>query len=74
MEKVIFGLDNTHTHTLNEGLAGRTELYLNTDSTHVKQTSIHPAGFEPAIPAGEEVTLFQRNEMYKMTEYLQAPS
>ena len=59
---------HTHTHTLNEGLAGRTELYLNTDSTHMKQTSMHPAGFEPAIPAGEAVTLFQRNEVYKNDE------
>ena len=65
---------HTHTHTLNEGLAGHRELYLNTDSAHVKQTSMHPAGFEPAIPAGEEVTLFQRDETYKRMKYSQALS
>jgi hypothetical protein len=26
---------------------------------------MHPAGFETEIPAGEEVTLFQRDDIYK---------
>jgi hypothetical protein len=35
---------------------------------------MHPAGFEPAIPAREEVILFQRDEMYKRIKYSQALS
>jgi hypothetical protein len=45
----------THTHTLgktplDEGSARRTELYLTAHNTHKRQTSMPPAGFEPAIP------------------------
>jgi len=35
---------------------------------------MNPAGFEPAIPAGEDVTLFQRDEMCKRIKYSQALS
>jgi hypothetical protein len=35
---------------------------------------MHPAGFDPAIPAGEEVALFQRDEMFKRIKYFQALS
>ena len=46
-----------HTHTtfsstpLAEGSAHRTNLYLTTHNTHKRQTSMPPAGFEPAISA-----------------------
>jgi hypothetical protein len=35
---------------LDEGSARRTELYLTTHNTHKRQTSMHLARFEPAIP------------------------
>jgi hypothetical protein len=38
---------------LDEWSARRRELYLKTHDTHTRQTSIPPAGFEPAISAGE---------------------
>jgi hypothetical protein len=38
---------------LDEGPARRTDLYLTTHNTHKRQTSMPPAGFEPAIPASE---------------------
>jgi hypothetical protein len=40
---------------LDEGSARRRNLYLTTHNTHNRQTSIFPAGFEPAIPAGERL-------------------
>jgi hypothetical protein len=56
----VSGLHNhTQTHTtrgttpLDEWSARRRDLYLTTHSTHKRQTSIPPAGFEPAIPASE---------------------
>ena len=38
---------------LDEWSALRRDLYLTTHNTHNRQTSIPPAGFEPAIPASE---------------------
>jgi hypothetical protein len=38
---------------LDEGSARRRDLYLTTRNTHNRQTSIPPAGFEPAIPESE---------------------
>ena len=38
---------------LDEWSARRTDLYLTTHNTHKIQTSMTPAGFEPAIPASE---------------------
>jgi hypothetical protein len=37
----------------NEGSAQRTDLYLTSHDTRKRQTSMPPAGFEPAIPASE---------------------
>ena len=39
---------------LDEGSARRRDLYLTTHNTHKRQTSMPPAGFEPAIPAREQ--------------------
>jgi hypothetical protein len=49
---------HTHTHTvaktsLVEGSVRRRDLYLTSHNTHRVQTSMLPAGFEPAIPASE---------------------
>ena len=41
-------------HTLDEGSACRRDLYL-TNTQHSQQTSMPPAGFEPAISAGERL-------------------
>jgi hypothetical protein len=38
---------------LNEGSARRRDLYLTTHNNHKRQTSMSPAGFEPAIPASK---------------------
>ena len=38
---------------LDEGSARRRDLYLKTHNTDKRQTSMAPAGFEPAIPAGD---------------------
>ena len=38
---------------LDEGAARRRELYVTAHNTHKRQTSMPPAGFEPAIPASE---------------------
>jgi hypothetical protein len=38
---------------LDEWSARRRDLYLTTHNTHKRQTYMPPAGFEPAIPAGE---------------------
>jgi hypothetical protein len=38
---------------LEEGPARSRDLYLTTHNTHNRQTSMPPAGFEPAIPASE---------------------
>ena len=48
-------IKNTHqTRTpLEERYARRSDLYLTTHITHNRGTSMHPAGFEPAIPASE---------------------
>jgi hypothetical protein len=51
--------DHTQTHTtvgrtpLDEGSARHRDLYLTTHNTHNTQTSMHPAGFEPAASASE---------------------
>ena len=39
---------------LDEWSARRRDLYLKTHNTHNRQTSMLPAGFEPAIPASEQ--------------------
>ena len=39
--------------SLDEWSARRRDLYLTTHNTHNRQTSMHPAGFEPTISAGE---------------------
>ena len=39
--------------SLVEGSVGRRDLYLTSHNTHKIQTSLFPAGFEPAIPASE---------------------
>jgi hypothetical protein len=41
------------TEVSNEWSARCTDLYLTTDNTHTRETSIPPAGFEPAIPVSE---------------------
>jgi len=49
-------LSNTPTsgrNPLDEGSARRRDLYLTKHNTHNRQTSVPPAGFEPAIPASE---------------------
>jgi len=38
---------------LDEGSARHRDLYLSPHNTHKRETSMPPAGFEPAIPAGE---------------------
>ena len=38
---------------LDKGSVLRKDLYLTTHNTHKRQTSMLPAGFEPAIPASE---------------------
>jgi hypothetical protein len=38
---------------LDERSARRSELYLTTQNTHKKQTTISPTGIEPAIPGSE---------------------
>jgi len=38
---------------LDEGSARRRDLYLTTHNIYKRQTSMPPAGFEPAIPASE---------------------
>jgi len=43
-------LGRTH---LDEWSARRRDLYLTTHNTHKRQTSMPPAGFEPAIPASD---------------------
>jgi len=51
---------HTHTHTtlnstpLDEGSDCRKDLHLTTNNTHTRQTSMSPAGFEPAISASEQ--------------------
>ena len=38
---------------LDEGSACRRDLYLTTHNVRKRQASMHPAGFEPAVPASE---------------------
>ena len=40
---------------LDEWSAWRRDLYLTTHNTYKRQTSMSPAGFEPAIPASSEL-------------------
>ena len=59
-------LDHTQrrtTHTvgrtpLEESSARRTDLYLTTQDTHNRQTSMPPAGFEPTISAGKLIYIY----------------
>ena len=39
---------------MDEGSVFRRDLYLTTRNIHNKQTSMSPAGFEPAIPSREQ--------------------
>jgi hypothetical protein len=59
----LITLNDTHTHThtqtlgrtpLDEESVRRRDLYLTTQNTHKKETSMPPAGFEPAIRAREQ--------------------
>ena len=56
---MVIAFDHTKGHTtvgrtpLDEGSARRIDFYLTTHNTYNRQTSIPPAGFEPAIPAGD---------------------
>jgi hypothetical protein len=56
-----YSYDHTQGHTtvartlLDEGSARRRELYLTTHNTHNRKTSMPSAGFESAIPAGEQL-------------------
>ena len=43
----------TFGRTLDGGTARHRDLYLTTNNTHKRQTSMPPAGFEPEIPASE---------------------
>ena len=38
---------------LEDGSASRRDLYLTTHNTHNRQTSLPPAGFDPAVPGSE---------------------
>ena len=54
---------HTHTHTLSrtsvdEGSAHLRYLYQTTHNTHNRQTSMHPAGFEPAVSASERLQIY----------------
>ena len=55
----VIALDHTQGHTtvgttpLDEGSARRRDLYPTTYNTHNRQTSVPPAGFEPATPASD---------------------
>ena len=57
----VTAFDHTQGHTtigrnpLDEGSARRRDLYLTTPNTHNRQTCMPPAGFEPAIPAGDRM-------------------
>jgi len=53
---------HTHAHTLgrtplDEGSARRRDLCLTTHNNHKRYTSTPPAGFEPAIPAAEQLLM-----------------
>jgi hypothetical protein len=52
IEITLIHITLCRTH-LDEGSARRRHLYLTTHNTQNRQTSITPAGFEPAIPASE---------------------
>ena len=55
----VIAFDHKQGHTtvgrtpLDEGSARRRDIYLTTHSSHNRQTSMPPAGFEPAIAAGD---------------------
>ena len=55
----VIAFDHTQGHTtvgwtpLDDGSARRRDLYLTTHNTHNRQTSMPPAGFEPANPADD---------------------
>ena len=55
---IIDAQDHTQTHhtwydSSRRVMSPRRDLYLTTHNAHKRQTSIHPAGFEPAIPASK---------------------
>jgi hypothetical protein len=55
---IVASRSHSHITTLsrtpqNEWSARRRDIYLATHNTHKRQTSIHPEGFEPTIPASE---------------------
>jgi hypothetical protein len=54
----LIALNDTHTlgrTPLYEGSSRRRDLYLTTHNIHKRQTSLPPAGFEPAIRASERL-------------------
>ena len=57
-------LDHTQQRTtvgrtlLDESSARRRDLYLTTDNTHKRQTSMPSVEFEPTIPAGERLQTY----------------
>jgi len=54
----LITLNSTHSPKsrtpLDEGSAGRRDLYLTTHKTHIRQTSITTAGFKPVLLAREQ--------------------
>jgi hypothetical protein len=51
---LIVQVSRSHSETPQDGWsARRRDIHLTTHSTPKRQTSMHPAGFEPAIPASE---------------------
>jgi hypothetical protein len=65
-----YSFDHTQWHTtggrtsLNEGSARRRNPYLGTHNTHNRQTSMSPAGFEPAIPASDRLQTHALDDNY----------
>jgi hypothetical protein len=55
---------------LDEWSARRRDLYLTTHNTHNGHTSMSPAGFEPAIPASEQLQTLALGSALKVNWYL----
>jgi hypothetical protein len=55
---IIFRHTTVGRTPLDEGSARSRDLYLTTHNTHNRQTSMPPAGFEPAIPASDRQQAF----------------
>ena len=54
-------MTHIHTHTHINGLARNRDFYLKTNKTHNRQTTMSPAGFEPAIPAKQRLQMHYLN-------------